>query len=76
MAKAYEKQQWSKDGVVDWSKGPADATHYVPESDEDYESFLKVEGDDLYFTNVKRTEWTLDQLNDPDGLTDSKFIVK
>lgn len=55
------------DGTPDWSLAPADATHYTPETDKEYESFLRVTSNVVWFANddFGLDEWTPDLVTTP-----------
>jgi hypothetical protein len=36
--------------VIDWQAGPDDAQYYSPETDENFEGFMKIVGDLAYFS--------------------------
>lgn len=51
--------------VIDWAAGPDDAQYYSPETDRKFEGFMKIDGDNVYYStdhlgfNVWRYEMKL-----------------
>lgn len=66
------------DGTPNWELYP-DATHYCPETDDTFESFLKKgDEDSLWFVSKSAgfEAWTEDDFGDGFDLDDGSFIVK
>lgn len=71
--------------LIDWAKGPEDAQFYTPDSDSNFECFVKVENGSVYFsteTEENFSFWLKDWFNTPedvinDGeLNDVELIAK
>ena len=64
--------------VIDWSKGPEDAQFYTTETDDNFEGFIKVEGEHVYFTQSDDFKyWNEDWFNTPeDVMNDDELIEK
>lgn len=75
------KQEMSEvvDGVrvIDWSKGPADAQLYTPETDENFEGFMKIEDDVAYcfVPAVGMTQWRREMVRSTQEVLDDKNMI-
>lgn len=64
--------------VVDWSCAPADAQLYTPETDENFEGFLKLEGDDAYcyVPCMGMTGWRIEGVRSNEEILNDKNMIK
>lgn len=76
MSRYFQEFQL-EDGTPDWSKAPADAQLYAPNSEDTTEAFLKIENDTVYFVNREwgMKEWTKDEWAAPEDVNEP-FLVK
>jgi hypothetical protein len=75
----YKAQLQNADGTPNWSLAPEGATHYTPETDDVYESFLRVDkaGDLVWFANVNfgLDSWTPDFITGVAEVEESPVVV-
>lgn len=64
--------------VVDWSKGPADAQYYTPETDENYEGFMKLDGTSAFcfVPAMGMTKWRLESIRTNEEIIGDKSMIK
>lgn len=69
----YKAKYQNKDGSVNWDLALPDAQFYTPETDNEYESFLKIEDGVVYFNNPNTglDQWWRDVITRPNELTEN-----
>lgn len=63
--------------VIDWTKGPEDADFYSPETDDNFEGFIKIDSDVVYFTTDDDFKsWSQDWFNTPEDVNSDTALIK
>lgn len=63
--------------VIDWSKGPRDAQLYTPETDENFEGFMKIEEGVAYcfVPSIGMTDWRREMVRSAQEVLDDKSMI-
>lgn len=64
--------------VVDWSKGPADAEYYTPETDQNYEGFMRLEGNRAwcFVPSMGMTKWRIEGVCTNEQIIGDESMIK
>lgn len=64
--------------VVNWSYAPADAQLYTPETDENFEGFLKIEDGVAYcyVPSIGMTGWRLEGVRSNEEILNDESMIK
>lgn len=64
--------------IVDWSHAPSDAHLYTPETDDNYEGFLKIVGNDAYcfVPSIGMTGWRLEGVRTNEQILNDESMIK